>query len=313
MLEGVTRESRFGDMNNSQLKSELKKILREMGTKGKGIRMVTKQRLGGILIEAENDMVATWLRKDSNAKEFCQNIGPGTKFKTRTHELIAYNVPLTMEPANPNHLIEIHEVNQLDSGTIKSARWVKPIVRRSPSQRSAHLILSFTDVNAANRALSGGITVCRSRVKVGKIKKEPIRCLTCQKWNHYANECKASEDTCSNCAEPHRTNQCPNPLIRRCVSCKTSDHASWSRDCPMFATKTDEYNNRYPENDLLFIPSDEPWTWCTREDHPRRVQFNVDDFRKRWNLELTRERGQPQQSQAPQNWADEDNHDDIYA
>jgi len=113
MLEGFTRELRFGDMNNSQLKSELEKILREMGTEGKGIQMVTKQRLGGILIEVENDKVATWLRKDSNTKEFCQNVGPGTKFKTRTHELIAYNVPLTMEPANPNHLIEIHEVNQL--------------------------------------------------------------------------------------------------------------------------------------------------------------------------------------------------------
>ena len=100
MLEGVTRESKLGDMNNTQLKLEFEKILREMGIEGKGLRMVTKQRLGGILIEAENNKVATWLRKESNAKEFCQNVGPGTKFKTRTHKLIAYNVPLTLEPIN---------------------------------------------------------------------------------------------------------------------------------------------------------------------------------------------------------------------
>ncbi len=184
MLEGVIRESKMGEMNNTQLKSEFERILREAGIEGKGIRMVTKQRLGGILIEVENDKVAAWLRRETNAREFCEGVGPGTKFKMRTHELIAYNVPLTLEPTNSNHIIEIHEVNQLETGTIKSARWVKPVARRSPSQRSAHLILSFTDVNAANRALSGGLTICHSRTKVGKIKKEPIRCLKCQNWNH---------------------------------------------------------------------------------------------------------------------------------
>jgi hypothetical protein len=151
-------------------------------------------------------------------------------------------------------------------------------------------------------------------MKVGKIKKELIRCLKCQNWNHYANECKASEDTCSNCAEPHRTDQCPNPLIRRCVSCKTSDHASWSRDCPMFIKKTDEYNIRYPENELPFIPSDEPWTWCTGEEQPRKIQFDANDFRRRWNFELTDERRQPHQTRpTPNNWADDDNTNNIYA
>ncbi len=126
------------------------------------------------------------------------------------------------------------------------------------------------------------------------------------------NECKASEDTCSNCAEPHRTSQCPNPLIRRCVSCKTSDHASWSRECPMFVRKTDEYNARYPENELPFIPSDEPWTWCTGEKQSRS-QFDINDFRKKWNIKPTHERGQPQQPQPPLgNWADEENIDNIY-
>ncbi len=249
MLEGVDRESKIGGMNNSQLKLEFERILRETGIEGKGLRMVTKQRLSGILIETDNDKIAAWLRKESTAEEFCEKIGPGAKFKTRTYDLIAYNVPLTLEPTNPNHLTEINEVNQLDPGVIKSARWVKPIARRSPSQRSAHLILSFTDVNAANRALTGGLTICHSRTRIGKIKKEPIRCLKCQNWNHYANECKASEDTCSNCAKPHRTSKCPNPLKRRCVSCKTSDHASWSRECPTFVRKTDECNARYPEND----------------------------------------------------------------
>ena len=64
MLEGVTGESKFGDMNNTQLKSEFERILREAGIEGKAIRMVTKQRLGGILIETENDRIAAWLRTE---------------------------------------------------------------------------------------------------------------------------------------------------------------------------------------------------------------------------------------------------------
>ena len=122
MLEGVDRESKIGGMNNSQLKSEFERILRETGIEGKGLRMVTKQRLSGILIETDNDKIAAWLRKESTAEEFCEKIGPGAKFKTRTYDLIAYNVPLTLEPTNPNHLTEINEVNQLDPGVIKSAR-----------------------------------------------------------------------------------------------------------------------------------------------------------------------------------------------
>jgi len=61
----------------------------------------------------------------------------------------------------------------------------------------------------------------------------------------------------------------------------------------MFTRKTDEYNIRHPENKLPFIPSDEPWTWCTEEEQPRRNQFNIDDFRRRWNLKPTNEEGQP--------------------
>jgi hypothetical protein len=46
MLEGVTGDSKFRGMNNTQLKSEFERILREAGIEGKGIQMVTKQRLG---------------------------------------------------------------------------------------------------------------------------------------------------------------------------------------------------------------------------------------------------------------------------
>ena len=266
MLEGIGEDSKLRGMDDMQIKDELNKITRELGLEGRGIRTVTRQRLGGLLIEMADDHVARWMKEETNVKRFCEAVGTNVTFRKRIYNLIAYNVPITMEPENDNHIKEIHETNQLEPRTIKVARWVKPIARRSITQRTAHLILSYTDIHAANRALANGLSICHRRVTIEKIRKEPIRCLKCQQWNHYAKECIADHDTCGNCAEHHRTNQCQDHTKKRCASCNSTDHASWSRECPIFRRKVDECNKRNPENGLQFFPSDEPWTWTPRRD-----------------------------------------------
>ena len=148
-------------------------------------------------------------------------------------------------------------------------RWAKPIQRRSPGQKTAHLILSVADANIANRAIANGLTICSRRVYVDKIRKEPTRCLKCQGWNHFAAECTSETDKCSNCTEEHRTVNCPNPHRRACVLCKSDGHGSWSRECPTFLKKVEECNCRNPENALQFIPTTKPWTWTT---HPEEQQ-----------------------------------------
>jgi len=110
-------------------------------------------------------------------------------FKARVHNAIEFNVALTIDPDNQKHREEICEANHLNEDTIVAMRWVKPIQRRAPSQKTAHLILSLTDIKAANRAIANGLTICNRRTRVEKIKKEPTRCLKCHGWNHYANEC----------------------------------------------------------------------------------------------------------------------------
>jgi hypothetical protein len=310
MIEGIGEDLKLGEMDDTQIKEELNKIARTLGLEGRGIRTATRQRLGGVLIEMADDHAARWMKEESNARSFCEAIGPDTTFKKRVYNLIAYNVPITMEPENDNHIKEIHETNQLEPKTIKTARWVKPIARRSLTQRMAHLILSYTDVHAANRALANGLTICHRRVAIEKIRKEPIRCLKCQQWNHYAKECIADHDTCGNCAEHHRTNQCPDHTKQRCASCNSTDHASWSRECPTFMRKVEECNRRNPENSLPFIPSDEPWTWTPRNDDidkNRQAYPDANANRRHpqgsWNrkLEIThRNTG----AQAPKSWED---------
>ena len=147
-------------------------------------------------------------------------------------------------------------------------KWAKPVNRRSPEQRTAHLILTFSNANAANRAITDGLTICNRRCHVEKVKREPTRCLKCQGWNHFTKDCLEKEDRCSNCTENHRTSDCSTPQKRHCVSCKTDNHASWSRDCPTFVKKANDYNIRNPENALQYIPTTDPWTWTSKDKQP---------------------------------------------
>lgn len=267
MLEGMD-DTRLAHMDNVQLKLELNKILLEAGLEKGKIRSVVGIRNRGSLVEMDSDEAAAWFQKTDNRSTFCQKIGPKVESRTRLYNLIAMNVPLTYDADDQSHLSEILEVNNLDKETISATRWAKPVDKRSPEQRTAHLLLSFRNADAANRSITNGIYICNKRCYVEKVKKEPTRCLKCQGWNHFAKDCPERDDTCSNCAGNHRTKECQTPHAKRCVSCKKDDHASWSRDCPTFLKKVDELNERLPENALQYIPTADPWTWTATEKRP---------------------------------------------
>jgi hypothetical protein len=266
MLEGPEKESRIGQMNGIQLKGEFNKKISEMGHKDKKIRSATIQRHRGILIEMETDSGATWLGNGDNRKMLCEAIGSNATFKPRTFNLIAFNVALTVEPDNQGHKDEICEVNHLEVGEIASMRWAKLPERRTTGQKTAHLIIAFTNATTANRAITEGLTICNKKAHIEKVKKDPIRCMKCQGWNHFAKECVLTHDRCGNCTEEHRTDQCPNPQLTRCFSCSMDGHTSWSKDCPTYLRKVEENDRRNPENNLQFIPTDEPWTWTARPE-----------------------------------------------
>ncbi len=88
--------------------------------------------------------------------------------------MLAYYVPLNLNTNNPAHLAEIVESNNMQTGDLLKARWAKPPARRSPSQICGHLILTFSNLDAANRAKMEGLVICNKRVSVAKYKKEPI-------------------------------------------------------------------------------------------------------------------------------------------
>ncbi|KAF8800031.1 hypothetical protein BYT27DRAFT_7227663 [Phlegmacium glaucopus] len=127
-----------------------------------------------------------------------------------------------------------------------------------------NLILLFSDPDAANWAKTTGLVICIKRVSVSKYKKEPIRCLKCQGWNHIAAECVSKEDICGTCGmQGHQTSSCTNSNVTHFISCDANDHTSWARDCPTFIRKCQEYDTKHPENNLPYYPSTEAWTWAT--------------------------------------------------
>ena len=50
----------------------------------------------------------------------------------------------------------------------------------TPTQRTAHLLLAFNNVEAANRAITNGLIICNRKCHVERAKREPIQCLKCQ-------------------------------------------------------------------------------------------------------------------------------------
>jgi hypothetical protein len=227
------------------------------------IRSVISKKDGSVLIEVDSDVAATWFADASNRVEFCCLIGEEVSFQNRAYNVLVFNAPLTIDPTSIRHRAETNELNGLEDGErITLLRWAKPINRRSPHQMSAHLIASFSNPEAANRAITNGLIICNKKCHVERIKKEPLRCLKCQGWNHMAKDC-LEINRCSNCAENHRTINCLEPRKKRCVSCKSEEHASWSRGCPAFLKKVDELNARSPDNLLPYYPTADPWTWST--------------------------------------------------
>ena len=259
MLEGI-KSSKFSHLDNIQLKTELNKILSDLDPPAGRIRTATSSRGGGTVVEVDNDEVATWLSSLDNQRSICEKIGPNAEFRNRSYNIIAFNVPIALNPESVDHRAEICEANDLETSAITSVKWAKAVEHRSASQRTAHLIISLNSADTANRAITNGLLVCNRRCHVERTKREPTRCLKCQGWNHIAKECTEEKDTCGDCTGPHRTASCLTNE-KRCISCKYDDHASWSRLCPTFLRKSDEYNNRNPDNSLQYFPTADSWTW----------------------------------------------------
>ena len=138
VLTGI-KESAFSQYDSQRLKAQLNKAAKELGMKEGKIRSLTEQRDGNALIEVDSDYSAKWFANKVNRTEFCTRLGESISFKPRLYNVLAQNAPLTIDPEDEKHIEEINEINDLEDNAVLAMRWAKPINRRSPHQRSAHM------------------------------------------------------------------------------------------------------------------------------------------------------------------------------
>lgn len=231
---------------------------------------INRVRKGALVIKMSSKEAANWLRHPEVTPVFTANFLTGAVVKPRQFPLIVPRIPLTFEPEDGEHLREVEESNDLPKDVIAKAKWIKPEFRRKMDQTVAHATFMLNDVNVANRCIRDGILICGVKVYPAKQKRQPIQCMKCRGWGHYANVCHRTKDICGTCGGEHRSSDCDGNWGNYCVSCKSTTHASWDRNCPEFAKRCAWYDRMHPENTLKFFPTDSSWT---HEVRPEKIPF----------------------------------------
>ena len=224
------------------------------------LRTLKLLKNGGILLEFLDKNAIEWLKPNERRNSLAAATGGSLRIKDRLFNVVVQFVPISTTIEDDETLRIIEEDSKILKDSIASAKWIKPVNKRSPFQRFAHAIFSISSPVIANQIIKQGIYVNRECLRAYKDKKEPLRCLKCQEWGHIARTCKAQIDTCGTCADNHRSSTCPSEKPPYCVSCKSTDHPSSSRKCPEFIRKCQELNARTPENTMPYFPTEEEWT-----------------------------------------------------
>ena len=248
----------------------------EDANKPKDIKVLAaaKGRRQTILLTLNSKEAAQWLRETDSEIAFTSTFSEGSHIRERAFNIIVPRVLITFDPKDDSHLREVEEANGLKKLAITRAKWIKPIGRRRVGQTHAYAIFSVACVDSVNALIKDGLNICGTRVRPTKQKQEPIQCMKCRRWGHFANECLSDKDACGSCGEEHRTNTCKNKDKLFCVSCGDSSHASWDRHCPEFLRRCAIIDDRNPQNAMPYYPADQDWTLITRpEQIPIDVRF----------------------------------------
>jgi len=204
--------------------------------KPKGIKVQTlfKTRRGALVLTLDRKEAVAWIKQPEIEIAFTEAFAKGSQIAERMYNLIALSVPISFDPKADKHLRKLEEVNGLRTKEIVRAKWIKPIGRRRPNQTRAYAIITLSSADSANLLIRDGMNICSTRVRPHKQKAEPVQCMKCRKWGHFASDCQADKDTCGTCGDPHRTNACTNKGKVYCISCGDKSHPSWDRACPEF-------------------------------------------------------------------------------
>jgi hypothetical protein len=231
------------------------------------------QRNGAVMLHMNTTAAANWLK--ANMDRFLAAMGGTSIYKERLYNVMVRYVLVSFDPALDGALHVVENDNNLPTGTLLKARWVKPVWLRREGQRVAHAVFGFNDAVAANRVIRDGAWVDGSRVYGQKLLTEPVRCMKCQEIGrgHVAASCTYVHDVCARCGGMHRTTTCSVADNQRaCSNCRNAKreyhgHGAADRSCPIFEEKLQFALERNVEaKHPYFLVESDPNSWVTHEE-----------------------------------------------
>ncbi|KIM57175.1 hypothetical protein SCLCIDRAFT_74650, partial [Scleroderma citrinum Foug A] len=114
---------------------------------------VRKTAHGSLLYKVNSEETVTWLRSTKGQQAFAAKFSTEVSLASKPFSVITEYVPVRLAIDNPNTLREMERENDLPVNTIHSIRWIKPLKRRAPNQRTAHMIIDFFRPAEANLAI----------------------------------------------------------------------------------------------------------------------------------------------------------------
>ncbi|KIM59690.1 hypothetical protein SCLCIDRAFT_125620, partial [Scleroderma citrinum Foug A] len=158
-----------------------------------------------VLYEVDSEDTVTWLRSPEGQHLFASKFGTEISLASRPFSILVEYVPIALELENPNAHRDIERRNNLLTGSICSAHWIKPVEQCSPNQCCTHTIFDFFRPGGANHIIQNRPIILGKRCPTRKLLPEPTRCMKCQSFtsSHFTKECKSDHDTCGTCAGEH--------------------------------------------------------------------------------------------------------------
>ncbi|KAJ7191578.1 hypothetical protein GGX14DRAFT_336427, partial [Mycena pura] len=158
-------------------------------------------RSGAVVFHLATAAAAEWIRSPKRMDAFLASMGGTSVYKPRAFSVVVEFVPVTFDPSLENTFRTIEDANGMKRGAITQARYIKPLERRNPGQRSAHAIFGFATADGATHAIRHKMFVDGKHVAARKLLSEPICCLKCQQIgvNHSAATCPSIHDVCARC------------------------------------------------------------------------------------------------------------------
>jgi len=254
----------------TKLKEALSNIRDELTPPG-DIKAISTLHNGGIIVELENELLASWLRGPIGGPSLESQFDTAVSFRKRTYPIVIEYLHIQMQIEQDGFLRNIERENHLPEHSLATIRWIKPPLRRQQDQRKAFALLHVTEADIANNILRDGICIDNERFGIHKDMKEPIRCAKCQRYGHIARNCRSTSDVCGTCTENHRTSHCNAFRTTRCVNCRSNNHTSWNRKCPEFLRRTEIINDKFPENKMPYFPTEAAWTHVSQPPRPPRT------------------------------------------